>query len=235
MNEAMSALIQSPWFSLFLTLGMYRLALAFSHRCHGHPLTNPLLWTIVGCVLVLNVCGLDYARYEEGAQIINLMLGPATVALAVPLYAQLSRLQRAAGPVLTTLVAGSVLGIVSAVGMGWLAGFPEPLLRSLATRSVTTPIAMSVTESIGGVPALAAAFVVVSGLVGAIIFRPLLKWLKLDQDIVLGVSVGISAHGLGTARAILVSESAGAFSGLAMGLNGLLTAVLVPVASTLLH
>lgn len=235
MSDVLSTLVHSPWFSLFLTLGMYKLALLLSHRCHGHPLANPLLWTIVGCVLVLQLCGIDYAQYESGAQIINLMLGPATVALAVPLYAQLPRLRRAAAPVLTTLAVGSVLGVVSAVGLGWLAGFPEPLLRSLATRSVTTPIAMSVAESIGGVPALAAAFVVVSGLVGAMIFKPLLTWLKLDQDVVLGVSVGISCHGLGTARAILVSESAGAFSGLAMGLNGLLTAVLVPIASVLWH
>lgn len=235
MNELFLSLTYSPWFSLFITVGLYRLSLSFSHRCHGHPLANPMLWTIIGCITTLNLCNIDYKTYENGVQIINLMLGPATVALAIPLYAQLPRLRNAAKPILLTLLIGSVIGMSSAVCLGILWGLPDTLVRALATRSITTPIAMSVTQEIGGSAALAAAFVLVTGLIGAIIFRPLLTYFKLDNDMVIGFSVGLSAHGLGTARAILISESAGAFSGLAMGLNGLLTAIIIPIVGNLLR
>ncbi|MCW3480459.1 LrgB family protein [Neisseriaceae bacterium JH1-16] len=229
----LAPLFASPLSGLFLTLGAYKLALTISRRCHGHPLTNPLLLSVLMLIAVLLVFHIDYRQYRDGAQIIHLMLGPVTVALAIPLYQQFTRLKRAAKPLLITLLVGSVLGIVSAAGLGALFGLPESVVLSLATRSITTPIAMGVAQSIGGVPELAAAFVIVSGIFGAVVLKPVLYRLGFKQDMVFGLATGIAAHGIGTARAMTVSETAGAFAGLAMGLNGLISAVLIPLLTAL--
>ncbi|WP_337882676.1 LrgB family protein [Chromobacterium haemolyticum] len=227
--DVLSALRESPLTGVFVTLLAYRLALAFNRRCHGHPLSNPVL---IGVLLVLGWLVLtrtDYRQYMQGAQWIQMLLGPATVALAVPLYGNLSRLKRAAGPLALSIALGGVTGVVSAVGLGWLFGLPHEVLLSLSTRAVTTPIAMSVSQSIGGVPELAAMCVILSGIFGAVAARPLFNGLRLRNDMALGVATGISAHGIGTARVFQLSETAGAFAGLAMGLNGVFTALLVPV------
>ncbi|MDN0084474.1 LrgB family protein [Crenobacter sp. SG2305] len=226
-------LFASPLAGLFLTLGAYKLALTINRRCHSHPLTNPLMLSVLMLMGVLLAFHIDYRQYRDGAQIIHLMLGPVTVALAIPLYQQFARLKRAAKPLMITLFAGSVLGIVSAAGLGVLAGLPKPVVLSLAARSITTPIAMGVAQSIGGVPELAAAFVIVSGIFGAVVLKPLLYRLGFKQDMVFGLATGIAAHGIGTARAMAMSETAGAFAGLAMGLNGLISAVLIPVLTAL--
>jgi predicted murein hydrolase (TIGR00659 family) len=227
MNVA--GLFSSPLTGLFLTLGAYKLALTINRRCRCHPLTNPLLLSVLMLVAVLLAFKIDYRQYRDGAQIIHLMLGPVTVALAIPLYQQFARLKRAARPLLIALLAGSLLGVVSAAGLGALFGLPESVVLSLATRSITTPIAMGVAQSIGGVPELAAAFVIVSGIFGAVVLKPLLHRFGFKQDMVLGLATGIAAHGIGTARAMAMSETAGAFAGLAMGLNGLISAVLIPL------
>ena len=227
--EALGALRASPLTGVFVTLLAYRLALWLNRRCHGHPLSNPVL---IGVLLLLGwllLSGTDYRQYMQGAQLIQMLLGYATVALAVPLYGNLSRLKRAAGLLALSILLGGLAGIVSAVGFGWLFGLPHEVLLSLSTRAVTTPIAMSVAQGIGGVPELSAMCVILSGIFGAVVARPLFAALGLHDDMALGVATGISAHGIGTARVFQLSETAGAFAGLAMGLNGLLTALLVPL------
>jgi putative effector of murein hydrolase len=134
-----------------------------------------------------------------------------------------------------TIGFGGLVGIVSAVGVGWLLQLPQQVLLSLTTRAVTTPIAMSVSQGIGGIPELSAMFVILSGIFGAVIVKPLFNLLGLRDDMVLGTATGISAHGIGTARVFQLSETAGAFAGLAMGLNGVVTAILVPLLAPLLH
>jgi predicted murein hydrolase (TIGR00659 family) len=229
MSAALSWLHASPLTGLLLTLLAYRLAVALNRRCHGNPLSNSVLVSVLLVVAALQIGGIRYDEYMQGARFIHLLLGPATVALAIPLYDNLARLKRAGSALALTLLGGGLVGIVSGTLLGRMMGLPRQVLLSLMPRSVTTPIAMGVAESIGGIPALAAALVILTGIAGAVMVRPLLHRLGLGDDRVLGFATGIAAHGVGTARAFQLSETAGAFAGLAMGLNGLLTPVLVPL------
>ncbi|RXZ43363.1 LrgB family protein [Crenobacter cavernae] len=222
----------SPLFGLLLTLGAYRLSLAINRRANGNPLLHSVFVGVALIVAVLVFSEVDYADYMRGAQFIYWLLGPATVAMAVPLYFNLPRLKRALLPLTLTLLAGSALGVISAAGLGQLFGLPRELILSLAPRSVTTPFAISLSEQIGGVPEFATAFVLISGVFGAVIVKPLFDRLGYTHDWLLGFPTGLAAHGVGTARAFQLSERAGAFAGLAMGLNGVITAVILPV---LLH
>jgi putative effector of murein hydrolase len=164
-----------------------------------------------------------------------MLLGPATVALAVPLYANLHRLSKVFWPLLISLLLGSLVGIVSSAGVAWALGLDDILIKSLLSRSVSTPISMGIASEIGGAPELAAVFVIVSGVFGAMLGWPLLSRLRLGQDVVYGFATGMAAHGIGTARAFQRSDTAGAFSGLAMGLNGLVTAILIPLLLRFWH
>ncbi|WP_047238423.1 LrgB family protein [Chromobacterium subtsugae] len=223
-----SAVLDSPLTGIFVTLLAYRLALAASRRGHGHPLANPVLLGVLMVLLWLWLSGSSYQQYMGGARFIQLLLGPATVALAVPLYGNLPRLKRAAVPLLLSVCVGGLAGMASAAGLGWWLGLDHAVLVSLATRAVTTPIAMSLAGKLGGAPELAAMFVIVSGIVGAVLAPPLCRLLGWDDDMLMGVATGVTAHGIGTARVFHLSEAAGAFAGLAMGLNGVFTAMLLP-------
>ena len=158
---------------------------------------------------------------------------PATVALAVPLYLQFDRLKKLALPLAGALLAGSVTAIVSAVGIAWLLGAADATLLSVAPKSVTAPIAMGIAEKIGGIPSLTAVLVIMTGVSGAMMAKYVLDALRITDHGVRGFAVGVAAHGIGTARAFQVSEQAGAFAGLGMGLNGLVTAILMPLLLTL--
>ena len=170
-----------------------------------------------------------YETYFEGAQFVHFLLGPATVALAVPLFANLERLRRDLVPLLGALLAGSFTAVVSATGIAWLAGASRETVLSLAPKSVTTPIAMGVAEKLGGLPSLTAVLVVSTGIIGAVLARSVLAGLRIDDDVVSGFALGVAAHGIGTARGFQVSATMGAFAGLAMGLNGIVTAILLPL------
>ena len=220
---------QSPLTGVLLTLLSYRLALVFSRRYHGHPLVNTVLLGATFVVLTLLALGMNFEQYQRGAGFIQFLLGPVTVALAIPLYNNLGRLRRNAGAILCSILIGSIAGVVTAVLCGQLFGLPQQVLLSLAPRSVTTPIAMGVAEVLGGIPALAATFVIVTGIIGAVFARPLARLFGIKDDVVLGVATGVAAHGIGTARVFQLSETAGAFAGLAMGMTGLFTALLAPL------
>lgn len=222
-------LAATPLLGLTLTLLAY-LAADWLHRRAGRqPLANPVAIAVAIIVTLLLVTGTPYRTYFDGAQFVHFLLGPATVALAVPLYAQFARLRRMWRPALIALLAGSLTAVLSALAIGWALGASHATLMSLAPKSVTTPIAMGIAEKIGGLPSLTAVLVIATGIVGAVIARYVLDFIGVKDHAVRGFSVGVAAHGIGTARAFQVSEMAGAFSALAMGLNGLLTAVLVPL------
>jgi predicted murein hydrolase (TIGR00659 family) len=189
----------------------------------------------VALVLALKATGTGYPAYFEGAQFVHFLLGPATVALAVPLYAQFDKLRRLLLPLGGALVAGSVTAIVSVLAIGWALGASDATLLSLVPKSVTAPIAMGITEKLGGIPSLTAVLVILTGISGAVMAKYVLDALRIRDFGVRGFAVGVAAHGIGTARAFQVSEEAGAFAGLGMGLNGLLTAVLVPVVVSLIR
>jgi len=218
----------SPLLGLTLTLLAYQGAVRVNKHFKGHPLANPVLLAVVTLVALLWVTGTPYATYFDGAQFVHFLLGPATVALAIPLYAQLDRLKRMAGPLLVALLAGSITAACSAVVVGQLLGASDATLFSLAPKSVTTPIAMGIAERLGGLPSLTAVLVILTGILGAVGAQWLYALLKIDDPAVRGFALGVASHGIGTARAFQISEQTGAFAALAMGLNGLLTAMLLP-------
>ncbi|MBK9021371.1 MAG: LrgB family protein [Sulfuritalea sp.] len=227
-NEIWVYLAASPLLGLTLTLLAYQGAAWINQRCRSHPLANPVLLAVIALVALLWLTGTPYRTYFDGAQFVHFLLGPATVALAIPLYAQLDKLKRMAGPLLVALLAGSTCAAVSAVLVGKVLGASDATLLSLAPKSVTTPIAMGIAEGLGGLPSLTSVLVILTGIVGAVGARYIYAALRIDNDAVRGFALGLASHGIGTARAFQVSEQTGAFAALAMGLNGLLTALLLP-------
>ncbi|MBL8439227.1 MAG: LrgB family protein [Zoogloeaceae bacterium] len=228
-NDIWVYLAASPLIWLALTLVVYRGAQEVQRRGGGHPVLNPVLISVAVLVAILSLTQTPYARYFDGAQFVHFLLGPATVALAVPLHGQLPRLVALWRPLAIALVAGSMAAALSAYLIaGWL-GASVATQLSLAPKSVTTPIAMGIAERLGGLPSLTAVLVILTGILGAVAGDGLLKRLGAQDDASIGFALGVASHGIGTARAFQISETAGAFAALAMGLNGLLTAVALPL------
>ncbi len=222
----MSALLNSPVPWLILTLGAFEGG-TWLYRRLGEPVwAPPLLMALALIIGVLLVTGIDYAVYFRGNALLHFLLGPATVALAVPLYHALPRLLAAFRPLASTLLLGTVLGAGGAMGLAWLFQLSHESILAFATRAVTTPIAIGIAEKIHAPVALAAALVGFSGVLGAALAEPLLKGVK--SDVARGFALGLAAHGVGTARAFQLHPTAGAFAALGMGLNGLLTAFWLP-------
>ena len=220
---------RSPLLWLALTLLSYLGSVALYRRSGHNPFLIPVLTSVAFTIAVLMLTGTPYPTYFEGAKFVHFLIGPATVALAVPLFSQFSRLRRIWRPVLVALLVGSVTAIVSAVGIAWALGASRETLLSLAPKSATMPIAMALAGQIGGLPSLAAVAVAITGIAGTIMARPLLNLAGIRDPAVRGFALGITAHAIGTARALQVHETAGAFSALAMALNGVATAVLMPL------
>ena len=227
-------LSQSPLLWLTVTLVVYALADAVSIATHRHPLANPVLHSIWIVGLFLLLTGTSYPTYFAGAQFVHFLLGPATVALAVPLYENRKVVVAAILPMLAALVVGSIVAIVSVVVLAKAAGLPRGIILSLAPKSVTAGVAMGIAESLGADPSLAAVAVVLTGIIGAIIVTPLMNGTGIADFRARGFAAGLAAHGIGTARAFQVDALAGVFSGIAMGLNALVTSLLVPLAIMLL-
>jgi predicted murein hydrolase (TIGR00659 family) len=223
----------TPLLWLFATLAAYVLADGISKKTGRHPLANPILVAMIPLAALLWFTKTPYTTYFEGAQFVHFMLGPATVAIAVPLAAEFKRMRRLAVPILIALFAGSLTAIVSAIGIAWLLGAPHVVLASLAPKSVTTPIAMGIAALVGGLPSLTATMVVVTGILTGVIALPLTRLLRVHDHAAHGFASGLAGHGIGTARAFHDSQLAGTFAGLALALNGLLTAVLVPLVMKL--
>lgn len=219
----------SPLLGLLLTLLAFQAAVWLHQRCRGHPLTNPILLSVIMVVCLLKITGVSYQQYFSGAKFVHFLLGPVTVALAIPLYAQIKPLTRLAGPLLTSLMAGCLLAILSSYGLGWLSHASHGVLIAMAPKSATGPIAMAIAENLGGSPSLTMTVVLMTGITGAIVAPTLFRLMRISDEAVCGFALGLAAHGIGTARAFQISESAGAFGALAMGLNGLLTALLTPL------
>lgn len=224
----------SPLLALTLTLAAYQLGDWVYKRGKLNPLLNPVLIAVIVIVSVLFLTGTDYATYFDGAQFVHFLLGPATVALALPLYRQVERVKKSALAIAVSLLAGSATGISSAIALAWALGATPETLVSLAPKSVTAPVAMGISEQLGGLPSLTAVLVILTGIIGAALGPLLLNVLGVKDMAARGLAIGTAAHGIGTARALQVSELAGAFSGLAMGLNALATAILLPVLWSLL-
>lgn len=224
-----SYLAEGPLVWLTATLIAYLAGDGLFRLSGRRPVVNPVLIAVALLAGLLLATGTPYATYFEGAQFVHFMLGPATVALAVPLYANRARIRRAFLPMLAALLAGSVTAILSALAIARAFGVSGEVLASLAPKSATAPVALGVSQSIGGSPTLTAVLVILTGITGAVIATPLLNLLRIRDKRARGFATGTAAHGIGTARAFQVSETAGAFAGIGMGLNALLTALIAPI------
>jgi predicted murein hydrolase (TIGR00659 family) len=222
-------LMAQPLIPLTLTLGVFAAATFVSSWSKGHPFANPVLISVCTLILLLSITQTPYEQYFAGAQFIHLLLGPATVGLAVPLFRRLHRVRTAALPVLVGIGAGSASGVLSIVVITWALGGQETLATSLVTKSVTAPVSMAIAPQIGGMPSLAAIFSVLTGMIGAAFGPALLNRLGIEDNLQRGLAMGTASHGQGTARILQESEEAGAFSALAMGLTALAMALLLPV------
>jgi len=222
-------LSSSPLLHLTLTLVAYQIGSYIYRRGGMNPLLNPVLFSVVVIVAVLVATDTPYQDFFEGAQFVHFLLGPATVALAIPLYRQFDKVRRSALAVLVSVIAGSMTASASAVAVAWALDASNAALVSLAPKSVTTPVAMGIAEQLGGLPSLTAVLVITTGILGAMIGPQLMTLLGITDWAARGLALGTASHGIGTARAMQVNEVAGAFSGLAMGLNALATAILLPL------
>ena len=228
--EIWSYLAETPLVWLTATLVAWSVGDAAARAARGAALVNPVLVAVALLAGLLWLTDTPYATYFEGAQFVHFLLGPATVALAVPLFESLPRLRRVLLPAAAALVAGSVAAMASALAVAsWLGAGRETLI-ALAPKSTTAPVAIGIAEAVGGSPTLTAVLVIATGLFGAMIATPLLNALGVRDWRARGLSVGVAAHGIGTARALQVHPEAGAFAGLGMALNAVLTALLAPIA-----
>ncbi|MRD73190.1 LrgB family protein [Rhodocyclus tenuis] len=217
-----------PLLWLTLTLVAYALAFAVQRRLHGNPAANPVLIAVALLSIILLLTDTPYASYFGGAQFVHFLLGPATVALAVPLYGQRQRIVAQAGPIFIALVVGSLAAALSACLIAATLGATPATIASLAPKSVTTPIAMGISERIGGLASLTAVIVIITGILGAVMGSGVLRRLGVRDDASIGFALGLAAHGIGSARALQISEEAGAFAALAMGLGGTFAALTLP-------
>ncbi len=219
----------SPLFGLTSTLVTYVLAHAAYQRLGQAPWANPVLWTVIVLAGLLGLTGAPYPAYFAGAQFIHFLLGPAVVALAWPLWQRRAELRARAGALLLAALAGGATAAASALAIGWAVGLPPEVLASLAPKSVTAPVAMGIAEQIGGIPALAAVFAVLTGLVGAVSAKYLLDALRIRSPEARGFALGTASHGIGAARAMQVDPRAGTYAALALGLQVLLASLLMPL------
>ncbi len=218
----------SPLFGLTMTLIAYGIAYRVYLWGKSNPLLNPVVTAVLLLITLLVLTDTSYQDYFEGGQFVHFLLGPATVALAIPLYRQVGKLKALWLPVLVALLVGVTVGGISAVGIAWLLGADAQILLSLAPKSVTAPVAMGIAERIGGIPSLTAVLVVMTGVVGAVFGTKWFDLLRIRDDSVRGIAMGVAAHGIGTARAFQVSAEMGAFAGLAMALSAFTASVILP-------
>ncbi|ASK36218.1 LrgB family protein [Alloalcanivorax mobilis] len=224
----MSGLLHTPLFGLLLTLASYRVALLIYGKVNNLPLFHPFIVAAIPVIVVLPLAGVSYSEYRQQTEVLSFLLGPATVALAWPLYRQLHTVRSVWKPVIATTVIGAALAAGISVGLAWWLGAPEQVVGSLAPKSITTPIAVEVAKSTDGLVSLTAGAVAITGIVGALLGGLIFRLLRVHDDRIRGFALGLVAHAIGTARAFEYGEKAGAFASLALGLTGLLTALALP-------
>jgi putative effector of murein hydrolase len=224
----------TPLFGLTATLVTYVLAQALYVRMGHASWANPVLWSVLMLGVLLLATHTPYPAYFAGAQFVHALLGPAVVALGWPLWQRREALRRRGPALVAAALVGGAAAAGSALLIGWALGLPADVLRSLAPKSVTAPVAMGIAERLNGIPALAALFAVLTGMVGALSAKVLFDGLGVRDWAVRGFALGTAAHGIGAARALQVHPEAGAYAGMALGLQVLLAALLMPLVARFL-
>lgn len=233
LSEVWVYLSQKPLTGLTLTLCAYVIGDWLYEKSGRHPLLNPVPIAIALIAGLLWMTEIPYQDYFEGAQFVHFLLGPATVALAIPLYQQLDILKKSGAALLAGVLVGSISAAGCAYLFAWAGGASIETLLSIAPKSVTAPIAMGITEQLGGLPSFTAVLVILTGITGAVLGPLALNLARIKDWRARGLALGVASHGIGTARALQVNAVAGAFAGLAMGINGLATAILIPTVFAL--
>ena len=221
--------MNTPLSWIIITLSAYKIGIIIYEKTGKNALLQPIVIAYVIMLPILIVAQIPYKQYFESVSILHFFLGPATVALALPLYKNLKLIQSYFLPILITLAFGGIFTIPSAIAILWLFGASKITMLSMTTKSVTAPITLITAQDIGAIPSLAMGFVVITGLLGALFGTFIFKLLKIKHDAAKGFALGLISHAVGTARAFEISENAAAFSALAMGLIGVFIAVLLPI------
>ena len=232
--QATAALFDAPVMSLILTWLAFEIGRSAQRSVGGSPLANPVLIAVVLVIPVLKACGVSYDTYMRGAGFIHFLLCPAAVALAVPIYDNCERIRESLRGLLVGVAAGATVACASAVALAWWLGGSAEVVRSIAPKSVTTPIAIGLSEGIGGHPSTTVVFVIMTGIMAAMFSGWIFDWLGVRDWAARGVAAGVAGHGIATAQILSVDQNAGAFAGLSIGLTGLFTALLLPLATQLL-
>lgn len=234
LEETWDWLVHSPLFYVLVTLVAYRLGRELKERTGGHALAQPVLVAVAVVGVLITLLDVDYDEYRAGTELIAFWLGPATVALAVPLHRQAHRLRGFVVPMLVAIVIGSLVSVTTVVLLVQALGGDDVLVRTVAPQSTTTPVAIALSSTVGGLPPLSAVLAVVAGILGAVAGPAVLDLLRVRDRRARGLALGAVSHGIGTSRALVEDETEGAFAGLSMGLTALATSVLLPVLLALL-
>ena len=234
LKEALLQMASSPLAGLSLTLAVYAGCYRIYRRSGLKPILNPVFSAASILVIILWASGIGYDVYFRGAELVHFLLGPAVVALAIPLFSLIDKMREASLPIAVAVLSGAITAAGSAVGIAWLCGASQELMRSIGPKSVTAPVAMSIAQDIGGVPSLAAVFVILTGMFGAAVATWTLDLVRIHDPKARGLAIGVTAHGQGTALALQVDQTSGAFAGLGMGLTALASAALLPTLAKLL-
>ncbi|MGH4119752.1 LrgB family protein [Clostridium sp.] len=229
----MNSLLNNSLFGIMLSLFAFEVG-CYINKKTKIPIFNPLLISITIVIGVLVGFQIDFNVYNKGGEFINMFLGPATVILAVPLYKQISLLKKHVVPILVGIFIGSTVGIISIILLSHALGLNEILIKSLAPKSVTTPIGIEISKQMKGIAPITVAAIVISGIFGAIVGQPIFKLLRIKSKIAIGISLGTASHAVGTAKALEIGETEGAMSSLAIGIAGLMTVFLAPIIYTIL-
>ncbi|MGL4774171.1 MAG: LrgB family protein [Clostridium sp.] len=225
----MEALTNNLFFGIILSLVAFEIGLYINKKTRI-PLFNPLLIAIIIVISFLLVFNVDFEKYNEGGKFINMFLGPATVVLAVPLYKQLELFKKNAVSILVGIFVGSFVGIVSVVGFSKLFGLDEAIIKSLISKSVTTPIGIEITKGLEGIVPITVLAIILSGIIGAVIGPTVCKVLRIRNNMAVGISIGTASHAVGTSKALELGETEGAMSSLSIGVAGLMTVFIAPIA-----
>lgn len=224
----MEGFIETPYFGILISIVAFEIGL-YIYKKTKIPVLHPLLISITLIILVLSIFDIQLSSYEKGGDILSLFLGPVTVALAIPLYKQIELLKKHKMPILIGIFTGVLTSFISIVALTKIFNYDIKMIYSLIPKSITTPIGIEISQTIGGIPSITVMAIVITGIIGAIIAPLVCKIFKIDDKVARGIAIGTSSHAVGTAKAMEMGETEGAMSGLAMGISGLITALLIPL------